>query len=102
MKLAEAIYNLYPNVVKTIDDIAYDANDNEVAYDLQAVAIQAKKDVNVTKAKALLASSDWAVLPDVGLANSAEYVTYRGILRGLVIDPQAEFNFPTEPTPVWS
>ena len=61
----------------------------------------AKKDSNVTKAKELLASSDWAVLPDVGLANSAEYVTYRGILRGLVIDPQAEFNFPSEPTPIW-
>lgn len=54
------------------------------------------------KAKELLANSDWSVLPDVGLANSAEYVTYRGILRGLVIEPQIDPVFPTEPTPVWS
>lgn len=97
-----AVYELYPQVTHTMGDIAYDADNNEVVYNLQAVTIQAEKDANVNKAKALLASTDWAVLPDVGLANSAEYVTYRGILRGLVIQPQAEFNFPTEPQPIWS
>ena len=32
-----ALYKLYPNVIRTVGDIAYDANGNEVAYDLQAV-----------------------------------------------------------------
>jgi hypothetical protein len=54
-----------------------------------------------TKAKKLLADSDWSVLPDVGLANSADFVTYRGILRGLVLNPAVNPEFPTEPTPVW-
>ena len=97
-----AIYKLYPQVTHTMGDIAYDADGNEVAYDLATVTEQAQKDACKAQAKALLAASDWSVLPDVGLANSAEYVTYRGILRGLVIQPQANPDFPTEPTPVWS
>ena len=98
----EAIYKLYPQVVTTQGDTAYDANDNEVAYDLAAVTTQAQKDACKEKAKALLAQSDWSMLPDVGLANSADFVTYRGILRGFVTQPQADADFPIEPTPVWS
>jgi hypothetical protein len=52
-------------------------------------------------AKSLLAASDWAVLPDVGLKNSADFVTYRGILRGYAIQPVVDPVWPTEPTPVW-
>ena len=59
------------------------------------------KDACKTKAKTLLSATDWSVLPDVGLKNSADFVTYRGILRGLVIDPQVNPDFPVEPTPVW-
>ena len=40
----EAIYKLYPLVVRTVGNIAYDANGNEVAYDLQAVTAQAEAD----------------------------------------------------------
>ena len=40
----DAIYKLYPQVVRTIGDIAYDADGNEVAYDLQAVTAQAEAD----------------------------------------------------------
>lgn len=53
------------------------------------------------QAKYLLAQSDWSVLPDVGLKNSADFITYRRILRGLVIQPQVNPDFPLEPTPVW-
>ena len=55
----------------------------------------------ISNAKFLLQASDWAVLPDVGLKNSADFVTYRGILRGLVISPVVDPTWPTEPTPVW-
>ena len=51
-----AIYKLYSNVVHTVGDIAYDANGNEVAYDLQAVTAQAEADAQAvidTKASAL-------------------------------------------------
>ena len=98
----EALRKLYPQVVTTVGDEAFDADGNQVQYDLTAVTTQAQKDACKAQAKALLAASDWSVLPDVGLANSAEYVTYRGILRGLVIQPQANHDFPTEPTPIWS
>ena len=51
-----ALYKLYPNVVRTVGDIAYDADGNEVAYDLQAVTAQAQADAQAakdTKASAL-------------------------------------------------
>jgi hypothetical protein len=37
MKLHQAIYKLNPSVVTIRGDIAYDVNDNEVAYDKAAV-----------------------------------------------------------------
>ena len=98
----EAIYKLYPQVISITNNVAYDADDNEVTYDLSAVTTQAQKDACKAQAKTLLSQSDWSVLPDVGLANSADFVTYRGILRGLVTQPQVSPDFPTIPEPVWS
>ena len=54
--LTSAIYKLYPNVVRTVGDTAYDVNGNEVAYDLSAVTTQAQADAQAvidTKASAL-------------------------------------------------
>jgi hypothetical protein len=51
-----AIFKLYPQVVTTNGDTAYDADGNEVAYDLQAVIAQAQADAQAvidTKASAL-------------------------------------------------
>lgn len=59
------------------------------------------KDACKAKAKELLAKSDWSQMPDVGLKNSADFVTYRGILRGLVISPVTNPDFPVELVPVW-
>lgn len=44
-----ALYALYPNIVRTIDDVAYDADGNEVAYD--KTAIDAYIVANAYKAK---------------------------------------------------
>lgn len=101
INIIQAIYKLYPQVVTIRDDAAYDKNDNVVAYSLQAVTTQAQKDVCKATAKAKLAASDWSQLPDVGLKNSADFVTYRGILRGYVTQPVTNPDFPVEPTPVW-
>ena len=35
-----ALQKLYPAVVRTVGDTAYDANGNEVSYDLQAVEVE--------------------------------------------------------------
>jgi hypothetical protein len=54
--MINALYKLYPQIVTTNGDIAYDANGNEVAYDLQAVTAQAEADAQAaidTKASAL-------------------------------------------------
>ena len=54
--ITKTIYKLHSNVVKTIGNIAYDADGNEVAYDLQAVTAQAQADAQAiidTKASAL-------------------------------------------------
>ena len=54
--ITSAIYKLYPSVVRTVGNIAYDADGNEVAYDLQAVTAQAQADAQSvidTKASAL-------------------------------------------------
>jgi len=40
----QAIYKLYPQVKSTVGDIAYDADGNEVAYDLQTVTAQVEAD----------------------------------------------------------
>jgi hypothetical protein len=37
MSLMQTVYKLYPNVVRTIGETAYDADGNEVAYDKDAV-----------------------------------------------------------------
>jgi hypothetical protein len=42
--ITSAIYKLYPSVVRTVGNIAYDADGNEVAYDLQTVTAQAESD----------------------------------------------------------
>ena len=56
---------------------------------------------NQELAKSALAESDWSVLPDVNITNKSEFEAYRGILRGLVISPVVNAEFPVEPTPVW-
>jgi hypothetical protein len=47
--MIDVIYKLYPQVVKTVDDIAYDADGNEVAYD--KAAVQAYVDAHAYIAK---------------------------------------------------
>jgi hypothetical protein len=52
----QTICKLHPQVVKVVGDTAYDADGNEVAYDLQAVTAQAEADAQSaidTKASAL-------------------------------------------------
>jgi len=56
INLHNAIFKLNPSVVTIRGDIAYDADGNEVAYDLAAVTAQAEADAQAvidTKASAL-------------------------------------------------
>jgi len=42
--ITSAIYKLYPSVIRTVGETAYDAEGNEVVYDLEAVTAQAEAD----------------------------------------------------------
>ncbi len=66
-----------------------------------AITIEKQKDCK-DEAKKRIATTDWAVLPDVGLANVAAFETYRAALRELIKNPVAEPTWPTEPEPIWS
>ena len=71
--MIDAIYKLYPQVVTTNGDIAYDADGNEVAYDKNAV--QAYIDANAYKAK-----------------RASEYPPITDYLDGVVKGDQTQIN----------
>jgi hypothetical protein len=52
MNLHEAIYKLNPTVVRTVGDIAYDAQGNEVDYDKSAVDIYVTSQAYIAKRQA--------------------------------------------------
>jgi hypothetical protein len=58
---------------------------------------------NKRSAEQLLTQSDWAVLPDVDLANKADWASYRATLRGIARNPPIDpAVFPTRPPEVWN
>jgi len=71
--MIESIYKLYPNVVRTVGDIAYDADGNEVAYD--KVAVQAYVDAHAYIAK-----------------RAAEYPSITDYIDGVVKSDQAQID----------
>jgi hypothetical protein len=56
---------------------------------------------NKKKAEHLLLDSDWAVLPDVPLANKDEWEVYRSALRQIAITPTLDPIWPTKPQNIW-
>ena len=83
---------IYPSVSYIADNIAYDANDNVVEYDLNAVELEASiMDVREQR-YSLLASTDWWATSDRTM--TAEQTAYRQALR----DITDQAGFPTDIT----
>ena len=106
---SEAIYQLYPTVVTIRGDIAYDANNNEVSYDLAAVDAQAAKNTCKQQATQILNATDWTSIADVAdpqytpyLMNQQEFKQYRAIVRNYAVNPVVNPTFPVAPTEQWS
>jgi hypothetical protein len=63
MNKYEAIYKLYPNVTRTVGDVAYDKDNNEVTYDSNAVdalvASEAYKDLRAKEYPAIADQLDY-------------------------------------------
>lgn len=73
MNITSAIYKLYPNVVRTVGDEAFDADGNPVAYDKEAV--QAYVDAHAYIQK-----------------RQAEYPSFTDYLDGMVKGDQAQID----------
>lgn len=59
-----SIYKLYPQVVRTVGDEAFDADGNLVAYDLDLVKAEQAAEVKRQEALAYLASTDFKMTAD--------------------------------------
>lgn len=58
------IYKLYPNIISIRDDIAFDADGNQVAYDLALVQAEQAAEAKRQEALAYLASTDYMMTAD--------------------------------------
>jgi hypothetical protein len=109
MEQIEAIYQLYPTVITIRGDVAYDADGNEVSYDIAAVDEQADKNTCKQQAQQILYKTDWTTIPDVAdptytpyLMNQTEFKQYRAVVRGYAVNPVANPTWPVAPTEQWS
>ena len=82
--------------------IAYDVNGTQLFYDIPQAIIISKLMACKQQAKILLAQTDWAALPDIGLANADAFRDYRALIRALMITPVEEPTWPEKPTAGWS
>ncbi len=73
IEFTKALYKLNPQVVTTVEDVAYDANGNEVAYD--KAAVQAYVDAHAYIAK-----------------RAAEYPPITDYIDGVVKGDQAQID----------
>ena len=71
--MIDAIYKLYPQVTRTVGDVAYDADGNEVAYD--KAAVQAYVDAHAYIAK-----------------RASEYPSITDYIDGVVKGDQAQID----------
>jgi hypothetical protein len=62
--MIEAIFKLYPQVVRTVGDEAFDADGNQVTYDLALVQAEQAAEAKRQEALAYLASTDYMMTAD--------------------------------------
>jgi hypothetical protein len=76
----------------------------EIQTEIARLEVQVPLDKCKRQVKKLLSDTDWAVLPDAAasLANQADFIAYRAVIRALAINPVANPSFPPVPTAKWS
>lgn len=84
-----------------LDAIQSCPTEEEINAEIAVLDAQYPLDACKREAKTRIASTDWAVLPDVPLENKLDFEAYRATLRTLILTPVADPQWPTEPTPVW-
>ncbi len=64
MRITDAVFKLYPQVVRTVGDEAFDVDGNQVTYDLALVQAEQAAEVKRQEALAYLASTDFMMTAD--------------------------------------
>lgn len=91
MYFASAIHQLYPQVVRTVGEDAFDADGNPVTYDRQAVEAEAQRmEARAARAAAYAAEAD----PLFFKAQRGEATTEEW--ESKVAEIRARFPYPTE------
>jgi hypothetical protein len=82
----QSIYKLYPQVVRTVGDEAFDADGNQVTYDLALVQAEQAAEAKRQEALAYLASTDFMMTADYDkdtTAVRALRAEARNVIRGV-------------------
>jgi len=91
MYFTSAIYQLYPNVVGTVGEDAFDADGNPVTYDRSAVEVEAQRmEARQARAAAYVSEADPLFFKaQAGEVDQSEWITKREEIR-------ARFPYPEE------
>jgi len=81
--MIDSIYKLYPQVVRTVGDEAFDADGNLVAYDLALVQAEEALEAKRQEALAYLASTDYMMTADYD-KDTAEVKLLRAEARQII------------------
>jgi hypothetical protein len=81
--MIQAIYKLYPQVVRTVGDEAFDADGNQVTYDLALVQAEQAAEAKRQEAQAYLASTDYMMTADYD-KDTTEVKVLRAAARAVI------------------
>ena len=81
--MIQAIYKLYPQVVRTVGEEAFDADGNLVAYDLDLVKAEQAAEAKRQEALAYLASTDFMMTADYD-KDTTEVKVLRAAARAVI------------------
>ena len=81
--MIQAIYKLYPQVVRTVGDEAFDADVNLVAYDLDLVKAEQAEEAKRQEALVYLASTDYMMTADYD-KDTTEVKVLRAAARAVI------------------
>jgi hypothetical protein len=84
--MISAIYKLYPQVVRTVGDEAFDADGNQVTYDLALVQAEQEAEAKRQEALAYLSQTDYMMTADYDKDTTAVKVlraAARAVIRGV-------------------
>jgi hypothetical protein len=81
--MIEAIFKLYPQVVRTVGDEAFDADGNQVTYDLALVKAEQAAEAKRQEALSYLASTDYMMTADYD-KDTTEVKVLRAAARAVI------------------